>query len=1468
MRRKLNLRFLLVVFVAAIVFAVGWFFLHRFQKNRRLGDYLAQATRAEDEKKFDRAARFIRAYILAVPADTDVRIRYAELLEKMGNTPRDRSAALDVYEQALRQDPDRPAVRRRAAELAAELKHWDAALGHIKELPEALTNNDGPLLLLKAQCQEEKREFRAAAESYAASCRADPKPEAFARLAMTRKFRLKDEDGTDTNGIETGPQAVMNELVAKLPDSSEAYLARAVYHKTHDKDRTAGLIRARPDIEKAMARAKLPNEQLTVLLVSAQVSMELAAKESQDTDAARAERKRFWAEARDALTKGLALVPQDPAPYLGLADLEIRAGNRDEALKVLRNARKEVPEAAASEVLFALGDLSAESGDGAATAEVVEQLKKLKQNPNRIDFLRGLVLVRQGQWYAGSGVLERIRPLVGPGADGAVRLDPVRIDLLLGLCYGNLGDLERQRDTYNRAVKAADPSDWRPRSGRAGALAALGQSDAAIAEYRDIVGMKLAPPGTRVALARLLVSRNLARTTAGQPQQWDEAEQLLKEAGERMKDSVEVPLLKAEILFAKGDFEGAKRLLTECRDARPKEPEFWYALASLTDRGGGDNGAANAILDAAVARIGDTAELRIARLRITKYASPEQAGAVVTRLTADVEQRFQPEERVRLLRVLASANWLLDRTAEAARLWAQVAALRPTELGVRLLQFDAALKLKDDAAMQRVIADIQRIEGNGPYEKFCRASRLIGLAADGGDGSGLAEARNLLAAAGARRPGWSRVPLALARIDELEHNPERMVEHLRDAVVLGERQLSIVKTTVQALDERGRQKEADELLRGLNDQSPISNDLQRLHAEVSIRLDTDRALNLARESIGKNSKDYKERVWLGRMLSAGGSAKEAEEEFDKAAAIDPKQPDVWVAYVQHMVRRKDKDLARAAAVVKRAEEALGRQHLVDLALCNELIGQKDAAEALYLAALDANKGDARAVRAAAAFYQQMGTPEKAKPYLRRLLEADLKAATVDVAWARRNLALALGTGADGPGFDEAIRLLDENGKSGEQVDDLRTRAMITALRPGHRQEVIALLEKAEKLKQPTPEQAFLLAQLYEAEGNWPRARDRLVRLMDAQRDNAGYVAAFARSLLRRADYGEAGVWIARLRDLAPNGSAGVSLQVQLWCRTGHAADCVELLREYAAAKDGTPSDPAARALAAADLLDQASWAGAGKDAADEAERLYAKYKALARRSDAGLPLASFYARRDAPDKALALCAEALAAGAIERAVLTGLTAAGVGPGPAGPNQRLEQVLPIGLSATSGAAARADHFAQVEGWMNQALARNPKSVDLLFLLGTLRELQGKFADAEAEYRKVLGTVSTHTPTINNLAFLLALSGKGGEAVQVVQRAFSAVSGVPPELLDTRAVASFAAGDLAAARKDLEAATAANGSPVAYFHLALVLSKSEDTPKMKAKAVAALRQGRNAGLRPALLHPLERATYEKLVAELKP
>src|SRR5207249_1534002 len=114
------------------------------------------------------------------------------------------------------------------------------------------------------------------------------------------------------------------------------------------------------------------------------------------------------------------------------------------------------------------------------------------------------------------------------------------------------------------------------------------------------------------------------------------------------------------------------------------------------------------------------------------------------------------------------------------------------------------------------------IEGeDGSLWRYGEAALLIRQAQDG-DTPDLDDARALLAEVARRRPAWSRVPLLEATLAEVTGDAEEAIKSYQAAIDRGERQPGIVRRVVHLLFERRRYVEADQVIRKLPGQAPIS----------------------------------------------------------------------------------------------------------------------------------------------------------------------------------------------------------------------------------------------------------------------------------------------------------------------------------------------------------------------------------------------------------------------------------------------------------------------------------------------------------------------------------------------------------------------------------------------------------------------------------------------------------------------
>jgi tetratricopeptide (TPR) repeat protein len=1378
--RRVNLRFAAFSLATLVALSGAVYAFHGVQVKRNAGALLTQADRAEEQGRPDRAARYLARYVALAPSDADALARYGLLLDRLARTDKARADAFLVLERAVAKSPDRPEVRRRLAGLAIQIGRYSDAADHLRPLL-AASPNDADLLSLLGQAEDGAgRNAQARAAFERAVQHAPQNLEHHLRLAGLLRRKLNQPALAD---------ACVEKMIAANTRSPKAYLLRGIYYREFDQpDRSAqsiarayALAPADADVLLAMARIKRPNQH----------------------------------DSRTFLERGVQLHPKDSRFYLALARTDLRSGRHDEVARRLRACLAKVPHD--TDLLWNVTDVLLDAGDRKEARSLLARLRR-NSPAARLDFLEGRLALADGAWLAASACFNRALQQQTADVPGLSK----RAGLFLGQCYEQLGNPDLALAAYRRA-SAADPL-WVPaRAGVASASLTLGKIDSALEEYRAI---QANVPESRFVVVRLLIHRNLGLSAANRD--WAEVEQELAAAEKALPDSAQGPILRAEVLAGQNKLKEAQTLLEAVPARMRKQASYWVARAGLAERMRQTHKVLP-ILDEADRLLGPNVDLQLARARHWATQPRQQATAALARLERGAGT-WSAAEQARFHHGLAEAHYRLGNTRDAERLWTSVAQTEGLEnsLHVRFLLFDLALRAGDDSAMRRVISQIRTIEGaGGTLWRYGEAARLVRQAQDGRkDQPTLDRARALLAEVAGRRPAWSRVPLLEATLAELEGDTEGAIKGYQAAIDRGERELTIVRRAVQLLYERQRYVEADQIIRKLPVQAPISGDLVKLAAEISLRKqDAQRALELAQHAVPTESRDYRDRMWIGQILWAVQRNEEAEQHLRQAVALAPEVPDPWVALVQFLARTGQQKKAEAALSDAQTKVPVGVRALA-LAQGYEALGQRDKAEKLYQSDLATRPDDATVLRGAAEFHLRAGRPDRAEPPLARLVGARAKLSAQERAWARRNLAFCLAARATREDLDRALALLAENrrGKQ-EAVEDLRTRAVVLSLQPGRQAEAIRLLEDLGRRQPLTPDEQFVLAGLHEAEGDWPAARARLRSLVTAHGDRPLYLRHYISGLLQRGDSGEAAFWLAKLKKTEPDSPLTVELEVRVLQKQGKAAEALALVKQRASKKD-FPAAVAARLL---DLL--------GEPAARDAEVAYRSLAAGSPRPEDRLGLANFLARRGRPGEALDECEGVWRAGHPEAAAHG---AVGV------------------LRAARGSAA---HARRVQGWLSQALKERP-SAPLLLALADLRDFEGSYAEAVAIYRRALQQDRSNALARNNLAWLLALHlNRPDEALAMINSAIE-TTGPTPSLLDTRAVILVRLGKAKAALKDLDRVVAQAPGASAHFHRACACLQTRD----RVTAGEALRSARAAGLRPADLHPLEHQTYRQVLASL--
>jgi tetratricopeptide (TPR) repeat protein len=1416
MRRTLNLKFAAGLLALLVALGTAVHFLHGYQVKRNAGSLLDQARRAREEGRDDQAAAYFGDYLRYMPADNDALAEYAQMLDKVAKSPKAQFRAYMVLGQVLRRQPERLDICRRLAELAMKFGRFHDAEEYLLRLRQE-PPKDAEIEELLGRCQQARGNFRDARKSFESAIKLSAdRIDSYLALAYlfhdhARETKRESEklDG-DKKAKET-----LAALIAANKNSYKAYLGRAQYLRRTAPSETRLQVLA--DAEKDLVEAqRLAPDEADLFLASAEF----------------AQARQDFAKVREYLRLGCEKHPKDVRMYRFLAAAELEDGKLDEAAACLRRGLDNIPKN--RELQWELANVLAQQNKTEEAGELAEQLRKEQLPQVLLDYLQARLLLNKKEWLSAAHLLERTYPLLA-----ADRRLTEQAGLLLAFCYERLGDADRANAAYSRALAVNDRSAL-IRAGLARTLALAGQLSQAIDQYQQILKLPRLPASVPAELARLLILRNRQEA---QPN-WEEVNDLLTWAAKE-HPSTEITILQAEVDADQGDFAAAQQKLEKIGDKGSRPVEVWVALAALEDRQRRPADAL-ALLDEAERRLGDRVELRLARIRHWGASRSDEARKELVLLAEACQSaKFTPEEQQRLLRAVATAQARVGNTEEARLLWAKLAEQQKDALDVRIAQFDLALAVGDEAALADVLEDMKRIEGHeGTIWRYGKACQLIAQARKEQDADSrvatLNEAHELLLSVASRRPRWSRVAFCEAQIDDLRGLPNAALSNYRRAIQLGERGPFAIQRTAELLTSKRRYAEAYVLLRKLPPETPLSEGMQKLYAEVALQGGNDigRALELAEKAVAAGSTDYRQHLWLGRMLWATRQPEKAEVAFRRAVQLADKVPETWVTLIQYLAA--DKRIKDAEAEIDKARTQLSKeQAALALAQCYEAVGKLDRAGEFYRAALAARPEDVATLQGAAGFALRTNNLKDAVPHLEKIAQLKFKFKDRDTAeaadTARRILAVVKTLRGDYQESRKALELVGllEEDKvvdrpENETVQERRAQATLLALqknRPDQRR-AIPILEDLIKRQEALPEDRFLLAQLYEATDDWPKAQKTMRALLSLpDGSNPRHLAYYALGLLRHDQPKEAEVWLRKLEKQKGDPLALLEIQARLAKAQGNGKEAVRLLERLAADKSANQARIAA-------LLEELN-------ETEAAERMYRAFVEATQSAhpENALILAQFLSRQQKIGAALDLCERAWKAAPLAASQVCLLILAQPSAGPA-------------------------HYQRVERWLEPEAAKTNVSSSFSTALAHVKNLLGRYDEAESIYRKAIDKNPRDATALNNLAYLLALRRAGlDEAMQRVSQSYSLV-GPRPSLLDTRAVVLLCKGASQQAINDLKLAIAEQPSATAYFHLAQAYYQTRD----RQAARRALQQAKARGLQAGSLHPLEKTLYEELNRQL--
>jgi len=1429
--RTLNIRLLVILIVSGALLVTGVYFLREWQVHRNAGFFLEEAQQAQqqaeeiddEEERADKlkdAAQSLAWYVRYEPDDVDARAELGLLQFELG----DFQGAHRTLEDVVRRDPDQREARRKLVELAMAFRRFGDAREHLEDHLLKQEPDDPQLWDQLGRCQLVSDQPNEAVKSFRKAIQLDPATlQAYRFLAFTLQRELEQPENAD---------GVIKEMVTNNPESLEAWvLAGNYYRETRNFEEAA----------KCAAKAlELDEDARDALWLAAQSALGQGELD----------------KAREFGTKGVETHPEHVPMYTTMADIELRAGKREEAMQWLERGMAATERHA--QLVWFVASLLLDGGQLEEAEKLIAELKEQDYSPPRTGYLEARIDYARENWRQAAEQFTSVRGNLQPWQNLLKQADYWR-----GVCYENLGQLERAEAAYRSAL-GIDRFFTPPRAALARVLAATGQTDEAQRMLVTLANLGAATPGVLAQLAQLRVSAVLQQPP-GQ-RNWASVEQLVSQIEQQQPDSIPALRLRVQMLLAQDKREEARQRVQEAREAQPDEPALWILAVTMAMQAE-NHDEAESLLAEAEERFGDTPQLRVLRARYLAVRYPDEVAERLPKLLEDTEE-FTPEQvdalRAGLMNIArqTGANELYQRWAE------RLAERNPENLQLQFALFEQALRQRDRKAAEQRLAAIRRIEGEGPHWLYCRAV-LLTVPADWDQGqqttndeTKIRQALKLLEQAREMRPRWSRLPLLIAGLQEQLGNEKEALENYRAAVDLGERNPGAFRRLISLLNKRQMFAEAQRRLRQMErEQIQGSEALERLKTQTLIGTgDFELALQQARKT-AENSEQPQDHIWLARLLATTATRdnenrdpeqtasllQEAEDALQRAIELSPEAAEPRLALVQFYLstdRRGD-----AVGVVSRIKEnvtdetkhmALGRAY--------EMIGEDDLALEQYQQAAEQNPEMPLPVRALAEFHWRNDRPEKAEQLARRLLEdQSLETDQSDQVWARRLIARIMVARGGYPNLVAARELIQKNIEVANAEADRRLKATLDQTDPsrvGRSEAQRALEELVADEATRTAQDMFNLIRIYLRDDQWSQARSLYRELISDYPEEPRYLASYVEALIDHDETADAATYLNQLAEMMPTHFVTHALRAKLQFETDAHREALQTLRKFVDLPQAVPNEPPARLQAVAGVManyaDRLREMGQDELAVEfdtEAEAFYRRFAAAVPRGD--VQLAMFLARRGKTAEAIETLEQQW------EEIPTGTAA------------QLARTL---LKSPEITPSQTD---RVEAIVQAALEEKPDAAPWLVAMADVRTTQSRFDEAERYYRQILENDPDNVIAMNNLAVLLALRGvRLDEAAKLIEQAVEQ-AGPVATMLDSRATVRMAQGRHQDAIDDLLVATTEQATPVHLFHLA----RAHHLAGNRQEAKDALTKALDKGLTEGDLETLERPILERMRKEFE-
>lgn len=1395
-----NIRALIIVACVLVFGGVAIAVVQFARSSSSTPALLKQARERIEAGRGDTALTYLNEVLRLDPRNVEALDLKAELLGGSARGASDLLEAIKLNDQALRLAPDgprAPEIRKRQVELILMVGPYlpqdqrQYAAGEKLAARLAADAKDAASLRLHARTllalglSGDEKALDRAVEQFKAALQADPTDFVSAEhLAVL----YRDKKDAPDQGLK-----VLNDLLAKAPDSAEPHLALHSYlaelgrradengRRDEARDRYA---QADAEIDKAVA---LKPDSAPIRLLAANYCLGRGRPE--------AARKHL-----DSLTEDARKDPRVRA-LLGLCSLQ--QNRREEAIETWRSGLI-LSHGSDAELTWQLALIYLKMGRVQDAKPLMDQFHRLTGSADpqaSYQLLEGIAQLKQERPREAIATLEKAgRDIPKPLA--------AELYFNLGQAYEAVRDEASALRSYDQAVEAG-PKLTAPRLARARILQARNPAEAEAGLRRDLQAIG-DEPGLLVALARLELRKQALQPAARRD--WTELRSLIERAGKLAPAAPGLAQLQAELLAAQGKGAEVADILEQATKHQPNDVELWLTRAERLTRAG-DLEQAELVLDQAMApgAAGDQAALRIAKAKLLTLRGRGQEAREA--LTKNLD-RLPDDQRSAIWSALGDLYAAQRNPQEARAAYRQWAESRPEDPLPRLFLLEQALAEGDEKGADKLVEELRALSGEkGIFWRMARVQELF-RSRPGDDAQArdarLAEAASLIDQIDTEAPEQRYAPMLRGQLLELKGDQAGAVAAYEAALRRDGGQVAVQRLVrlYVALERR------EDLERLRAEYGAVIPSADRVLAEEALRKgDKARAEQLGARVLEAEPENADIRLWHARLLNTVGKPDAAEATLRDFVGKHPDQLSPRLTLLAFVANRGQP--AKAAEVVDQIiknVKGLERPELT-YAQCWRLAGDRDKADAAYREALKKWPDVPEVARAAADYFEATGRAPEAEQIVRDVWGRD-----PSQRWAARALALLRSARpGDLAAWREAWSLVGDGAASQADAPEERlARGIVLARGPGaehHKQAKEILSKLVLDLPADYPSAGVarnVLIQLYLRDNQAAEAAE--VAAVDALAPNAtaASISRYAELLLAAKKPEEAGRQADRLAVVASKDLGPALLRAQILKAQGKADDAAALLRQAFAEREKDPDAKVAGRQILTAMLDVDVSA---------AERL-ARHMAETWPETTWL-LASVLSRQGKAVESLDLFRDAAAKA--EPADLRELAANAL------------------AAATKDARKDDPRLNQVEAVLDAVLARSPDQADLLTLKGYLRHFQERYADEVKLYEDALKKNPGDLTFLNNLAWTLCEGlDRPQEAMQWVERAFSQSKRVFPQFYDTRGVIYTRLGQIDKAVTDLEIAARGRPLPTVLAHLARaykLAGKEEQFRKARDQAKAA-------------------------------